>query len=552
MRKLSLFFLLLILSSGLFVNAQKTELETETILEIKLTNILKAQLNRTSGELTISKWDEVSFSISLFEKPLSSRTEGEKEILEYPDFEARVYTIAEGIEFDIVLDSIPENNVFTFQIVSEGVQFFYQAPLNEEVLEKGLIVNATHAIDETGRVIYYREPKIVGSYAVYGFKQNNEYGSGKVGHYIRPVAYDSKGDSIFCDLLIENGILTITAPKAWLDSAVYPVIIDPTFGKSDIGGSVQQFPTDTVGTTRANLTDSDINIFQFNIYAITSFGIPTDTKTGIYNSSAFLPYGLLGTSVTTVIDPLAWYSFAADINVSTPGDYYLAWNTDDANIHVRYDSIPQNTTYMRPAFGDGGLSFPDPFGAHGNNFTSQLSLFVNYTVTGAVTYFLDAENLTLSTLLAGENVTVSMDLETNSTPAFYWFGHDSSGAMENTTARAWTANGTISDWFWLSPQIGFPFTVTGYVNTTDNFNSTTASFSTVRDTVNLITEGLWIFLIIWIFATIFGFAKKDPVVRMISSMIGIAYGILYLRTSFVLALGLILLNLYLLYDAIVS
>ena len=65
-------------------------------------------------------------------------------------------------------------------------------------------------------------------------------------------------------------------------------------------------------------------------------------------------------------------------------------------------------------------------------------------------------------------------------------------------------------------------------------------------------ESNWIFLVIWIFSTVFGLAKKDPVVRMIPALIGMVYGIFYLTTSFVLALGMILLNFYLLYDAIVS
>lgn len=65
-------------------------------------------------------------------------------------------------------------------------------------------------------------------------------------------------------------------------------------------------------------------------------------------------------------------------------------------------------------------------------------------------------------------------------------------------------------------------------------------------------ESNWIFLVVWIFATVFGLAKRDPVVKMIAGLIGIVYGIMYLRTSFLLALGMVLLNLYLLYEAIVE
>ena len=65
-------------------------------------------------------------------------------------------------------------------------------------------------------------------------------------------------------------------------------------------------------------------------------------------------------------------------------------------------------------------------------------------------------------------------------------------------------------------------------------------------------ESNWIFLVIWIFATVFGLAKNDSVVKMVAALIGMVYGIFYLSTSFLLALGMILLNFYLLYDAIVE
>ena len=65
-------------------------------------------------------------------------------------------------------------------------------------------------------------------------------------------------------------------------------------------------------------------------------------------------------------------------------------------------------------------------------------------------------------------------------------------------------------------------------------------------------EANWIFLVVWIFGTVFGLAKKDSIVKMIAGLIGMVYGILYLSTSFLLSLGLILLNFYLIYDAIVS
>lgn len=64
------------------------------------------------------------------------------------------------------------------------------------------------------------------------------------------------------------------------------------------------------------------------------------------------------------------------------------------------------------------------------------------------------------------------------------------------------------------------------------------------------TEWIWIFLVFWIFATVFGHVKKDEITRAIAGILGIVFGILILTVNFLLALGIILLNLYITYDAI--
>lgn len=66
------------------------------------------------------------------------------------------------------------------------------------------------------------------------------------------------------------------------------------------------------------------------------------------------------------------------------------------------------------------------------------------------------------------------------------------------------------------------------------------------------TEWIWVFLVFWVFVTCFGLAKGDPIVKMIGGLLGMVFGILYLSTSFLMGLGMVLLNFYLLYDAITS
>jgi len=65
-----------------------------------------------------------------------------------------------------------------------------------------------------------------------------------------------------------------------------------------------------------------------------------------------------------------------------------------------------------------------------------------------------------------------------------------------------------------------------------------------------LTEWIWIFLVFWVFITVFGWVKKDEIVRAIGGILGIMFGVLYLSTHFLTALGMVLLNFYLVYDSI--
>ena len=62
-------------------------------------------------------------------------------------------------------------------------------------------------------------------------------------------------------------------------------------------------------------------------------------------------------------------------------------------------------------------------------------------------------------------------------------------------------------------------------------------------------EWVWVFLVFWIFVTVFGWVKKDEIISAIAGILGIIFGIMYLSTDFMISLGMILLNFYLLYDA---
>jgi len=145
-----------------------------------------------------------------------------------------IYRLDNGdLEWAIVLDSAPFSNRLSFAIETDNLVFYYQ--------------DSSCFTDE---VVYSGPDWAQGSYAVYhAHRRNNRviihggdtlrelYATGKVFHIRRPQAFDKDGARCWCDMHIDTvrHLLSIETPAAFLDRAVYPVVIDPTFGKSPVG-----------------------------------------------------------------------------------------------------------------------------------------------------------------------------------------------------------------------------------------------------------------------------------------------------------------------------
>lgn len=136
-------------------------------------------------------------------------------------------------EFDIdfTLDSKPSYNVFEYTITgAEGMDFFYQPALTQKEIDEGFV----------------RPDNVIGSYAVYHKDKKNNctncgtalYGTGKLFHIYRPEAIDAGGNRVWAVLDYKNGVLSVTVPQEFLDNAIYPVRVDPTFGYTTAGATL--------------------------------------------------------------------------------------------------------------------------------------------------------------------------------------------------------------------------------------------------------------------------------------------------------------------------
>jgi len=148
-----------------------------------------------------------------------------------------------GFEFEIVLGEIPASNVFVLPIESEGLSFHPQKALNEEQQEEGIDCIATECRDADGRITTQRPIDIVDSIAVYSDGKSGDftlmggynYMAGKVAHIKRIEMIDANGATEYCKQAIADNLWTIDCPMAWLSGAVYPVVVDPTFGYTTVG-----------------------------------------------------------------------------------------------------------------------------------------------------------------------------------------------------------------------------------------------------------------------------------------------------------------------------
>lgn len=144
-----------------------------------------------------------------------------------------------GFEWKFTLKQMPPSLVWKFPIQTKGLKFYYQPPLHPD--------HPTWADTTRNRIPdSFRPENVVGSYAVYHNTKTNihasaedakKYKAGKAFHVYRPHLMDAEGKETWADLDVSDGFLTITLPQEFLDKAVYPVTVDPTFGHTEIGSS---------------------------------------------------------------------------------------------------------------------------------------------------------------------------------------------------------------------------------------------------------------------------------------------------------------------------
>jgi hypothetical protein len=370
MKRISLALLLLV---GGVALAQPVPVTSGELLDAKAT------IDKTG--IRFKKWDKDDAYFKIESKLTSDlkKAQGKKEFTqEDADIKLKVYDIPKGVEYEYILKKKPLVNQFVLDLEFTDLVFFYQPPLTQAEIDEGAI----------------RPENVIGSYAVYhATKKHYEIGetnykAGKAFHIYRPKAIDDNGIEQWCEYntdVQETAQLVITCPQSWLDTAKYPVIIDPTVGDTDGGAScdTQLYLFGTIYTLSDNavVTAIDASVFE-NVAG------SHDYRGAIWDDNAGTPNNRLALGT------------AIQMNTgSCPNENYVTSPVASASVNAQdiwiggshSENFPGNNISCNYDNGNNGYEYgagaayppPDPFPAGSARANRQYSVFATYTIAGA-------------------------------------------------------------------------------------------------------------------------------------------------------------------------
>jgi len=333
------------------------------IYELELpAEVIEVAVNRDQSDLTLNRWDgECSMRITLPTRVRPSVvTESGRITLQDERVDFRVIPLRPdderdygGLEIEVVLKERPIINQVTLALELDNLVAHYQPRLTREEIARG---------DD-------RPDNVVGSYAVYhatkgcmhlGRVNAEKYRCGKAFHVYRPQAIDQRGDRVWCDLSIGRGLMMVTIPRGWLDTASYPVIIDPDFGYHGAGGTGASI--ENVIRAGEYVCPED-NVVGVRIVPLMKHtGTPLRCKCALYSGNNLIANSNTEEKSGFYVEK-TWtsFDFLTPPDLSNQAYRISAWGEEGANVNsVFYDTVGGITHYYRDRTYETGTGWPNP------------------------------------------------------------------------------------------------------------------------------------------------------------------------------------------------
>jgi hypothetical protein len=206
----------------------------------------------------IMRWgNEVNFSLRYVDpNPTLATVSTDVKEAEYVhgDVTVNIYDKPEasddgGLEFEITLASAPVSNELLFTVRSKRITAAKEVPFTELDLtgqsfySEDLVITENEVKGVDDFVHLSKAPEAVNAYTLYhddpppNFEGGTLYRSGKFLTIYRPKIVDANMVEAWCDqeLDLVNETYKIIIPQTFLDTAVYPIKIDPTLGNTSVG-----------------------------------------------------------------------------------------------------------------------------------------------------------------------------------------------------------------------------------------------------------------------------------------------------------------------------
>lgn len=378
--------------------------------QVALGGLFGAGEKEFKPDIELKRWNEVSFKLKT-DKLLADKNDKtvyfEKDKVKFSSdkisFEMYQADV-ENYKYVWYLNEKPNTNKVEFEIESEGLDFFYQPPLNVANKDPNLTCTETQCKDQDGNIMMERPEDVVGSYAVY-HKANGvindingkDYKTGKAFHIYRPHLYDASGKEAWGDLNIDvaKGTYTVTIPQDFLDKAIFPIKSNDTFGYTGAGASdytIYDTRTTTVAVdapasngTLTKLT-ALLKYFNNNAGCVGTAGIYAKGS----DPDALLTNGATNEHVAATNPggtPTSFdFTYTTGPTVTSGGAYALAMSGNDTNggiaFYVRYDTTSgSGMWYATTVYSAGSLTNPYPK-ASLVGADNRASIYATYTPSG--------------------------------------------------------------------------------------------------------------------------------------------------------------------------
>lgn len=475
-----------------------TEFRDEKLSSIPEAGLNRTIINKTKPEITLEKWDgEVSLTIA-YEGVTG---QGKKNLLDPSKIEwkgakqeVHAYPLAAkegmedgGFEIEVILKEKPTTSVFDFQLSGwEDLDFFYQAPLWQEAGLDNPTLDCTDTNCVEDNSISSRPENVVGSYAVYHKTKADHrvgsmnYATGKVFHIYRPKVIDANEVEVWAILSYSNGVLSITVPQNFLDSAVYPVKIDPTFGYTTAGSSNELTANENIRGSKFTLSEAG-DVTKLTSSEWITQGTARDHRLAIYRENGVSEVFKADTDSYTVGGSQVWADYTLTPTTSLTVDDYWLVNWGDGTNASDWNRLAYDTGSAEKGFfstTNSNFNWPDPL-TWGIESSRTFSIYATYTASDlGMLVVTDAPTNVASTTVT-LNATLTLTTAT-STQAHFEYA-TSTNFTSTSTPPTYNASTTPSETLTTSSSYSFSLSEVTFTEYHYRGAATNTDFNVVSD-----------------------------------------------------------------------